>query len=90
MTFALPEDITDAATQLRSFEPQAPKHMKAAMVAAAAQLEGNTRLMAQCAEELEQAATLRVGAADTESRAIEVQRVVRMTILDIATRLRTA
>lgn len=90
MVFERPEDITNNATLLRSYEPQAPKHMKAALIAAAAQLEANTRLMAQSAEELEQVAQLRAGAADTESRALEVQRVVRMTILDIATKLRTA
>lgn len=88
MTFELPEEPTDAASQLRSFEPQAPKQMKAAMIAAAAQLEANTRLMADCAAELEEAAKLRVGFMDSDSRAEQVTRQVRTTLESVAARLR--
>jgi hypothetical protein len=88
MNFQLPEDLTDLATQLRSFEPQAPKHMKGALADAAAQLEANTRLMAQCAEDLETVATLRVGQMDSQSRVDEIARAVRNVIVDVASRLR--
>lgn len=88
MAFQLPEDLTDAASQLRSFEPQAPKHMKAALLSSAAQLEANTRLMAQCAEDLETVSRLRIGAMDSQSRADEVAQAVRNVILDVAARLR--
>ena len=88
MTFELPADPIDAASQLRSLEPQAPKHMKAVMIAAAAQLEAHTRLMADCASELEEAAKLRVGFMDSDSRAEQVTRQVRTTMESVAARLR--
>lgn len=43
----------------------------------------------QCAMALELAADLRSGHMDSESRAQEVQRQVRLTLIDVAARLRT-
>lgn len=54
-----------------------------------AQQQAQRTELEQCAMALELAADLRSGHMDSESRAQEVQRQVRLTLIDVAARLRT-
>lgn len=88
MGFALPADVTDLTVELRNAEAQAPKHIKHLLVQAAQELESLRKLMRDGAEQLELAASLRVGQMDSQSRADEVARQVRLTMQDLAARMR--
>lgn len=93
MGFALPVDTpADTAALLRELEACAPnptpKNIRAVMIQAATELENHKRLFQDAAQELELAASLRVGQMDSQSRADEVSRQVRMTLQQVAARMR--
>lgn len=93
MGFALPADpALDTASLLRELEASAPnptpKSIRAAMIQAASELEDHKKLFQDAAQELELAASLRVGQMDSQSRADEVARQVRMTLTQLARRMR--
>lgn len=95
MGFALPADTpADTATLLRELEACAPnptpKNIRAVMIQAATELEAHQRLFEDAARELDEAAALRVGQMDSQSRADEMARQVRMTMVDLARRMRQA
>ena len=93
MTFELPSTPTDLATELRDLEQNAPnvtpKLIRAALVKAAAEIEGWRFIATRGAEQLEEASALRVGQMDSSSRADEVNRQVRMTLRQVAENLRS-
>lgn len=92
MTFALPAERTDTATLLRDLEQSAPnptpKNIRAAMIQAAQELEDWQKLADDTARQLEEAAKIRIGQMDSHSRADEIQRGVKATMLDLAQRFR--
>lgn len=88
MGFALPADVTDLSTELRSAEAQAPKHIKHLLIQAADEIDDLKRLMHDGAEQLALAASLKVGQMDSQSRADEVARQVRITMQQLAARMR--
>lgn len=88
MKFELAEQHTDLPTTLRELEPQAPKQIKPALIEAAQELERWRNIARECADQLEEAARLKSGLMDSESRQIEVQRQIRMTLEQVAARLR--
>jgi hypothetical protein len=90
--FALPAERTDTATLLRDLEQSAPntvgKAIRAAMIQAAKELEQWQKLANDTARQLEEAANVRISQMDTTSRADEVQRGVKRTMLDLSARFR--
>jgi hypothetical protein len=88
MGFALPADVADLSTELRNAEAQAPKHIKHLLIQAADELHDLKQLMVDGAQQLELAISLRVGQMDSQSRADEVARQVRMTLEQLAARMR--
>lgn len=88
MGFALPDDAVNTAAALRTLEPQAPKSLKAVMIQAATELDDLRRFVSDAAIELEAAAALRIGQMDSQSRADEVSRAVRLTLNSVAARAR--
>lgn len=88
MTFEFPEHCDDTAAALRACESQAPKQMKELVIRAANELEDFHRVSADAARELDEAASLRIGQMDSQSRADEVSRQVRTTLASVASRLR--
>lgn len=88
MQFALPADIPNTAESLRTLEPQAPKSVKAAMLQAADELDAYQRACFESAEALELAATLKAGFMDSDSKHESVAREVRLTLTQIAAKLR--
>lgn len=90
MKFEAPVTVLDTAAALREQEPTAPKALRALMIQAADELDDCHRLMADAGVELELAASLRVGAMDSESKAMEVSKQVRLTLTAVAARLRDA
>lgn len=88
MKFELPEQYPNVATVLRELEPQAPKHIKAVMLQAANELDDFHRIAADAVRELDEAAALRIGMMDSQSRVDEVSRQIRTTLMTIAGRLR--
>lgn len=90
MTFALPDSPTDTASALRELEAQAPKHIKALMIQAAKELEDWHHKAANAVMVLDEANRLRVGQMDSESKAIEINRQVKLAISNVADMLRRA
>ncbi len=88
MQFALPEEIPDTIESLRALEAQAPKSIKAVMLQAADELSAIKRAASESAEALELAATLKAGHMDSDSKHIEVQREIRLTLTQVAAKLR--
>jgi len=91
LAFALPDDTADLAQALEDAEPQAPKAIKPLLLQAARELRTlrTLRTMAgESAEALAIAASLRAGQMDSQSRHDEIANQVRLTLLDVAARLR--
>ncbi len=88
MQFALPEQVPDVAESLRALEAQAPKSLKATMLQAADELVALRRAASESAQALELASTLRAGLNDSESRHEDVQREIRLTLTQVAAKLR--
>lgn len=89
MGFALPvDDVADTAQSLRDLEPQAPKALKAVLIQAANELDDLKRLVRDGAQQLELAASLKVGQMDSQSRADEVATQIRMTMVQLAAQMR--
>ncbi len=92
MTFSLPDQPQDIATYLRELESTCPnvtpKVVKSALITAAKEIEDWRELALTHARTLEEAATLRVGAMDTNSKADEVSRQVRSALAQTASTLR--
>ena len=88
LAFALPDDTTDLAQALEDAEPQAPKAIKPLLIQAARELRALKETAGLCAEQLGIAASLRAGQMDSQSRHDEVARQVRVTLVDVAAKLR--
>lgn len=88
MTFKFDEPIADIAVTLRELEPQAPKHIKAVMLQASAKLDAYQELCRAGARDLEHAASLRIGMMDSQSRADEISRTVRNTMIELARKMK--
>jgi uncharacterized alpha-E superfamily protein len=88
MQFALPEEIPNTVDSLRTLEPQAPKSLKSTMLQAADELAAFRIACEESAAALELAATLKAGAMDSESRHLEVAKEIKLTLTQIAAKLR--
>jgi hypothetical protein len=88
LAFRLPDDSTDLAQALEAAEPQAPKLIKPLLMQAARELRAFKTPISECAEALELAASLRAGQMDSQSRHDEIARQVRLTLTDVAAKLR--
>lgn len=88
LAFALPEDTADLAQALQDAEPQAPKGLKPLLLQAARELRAFKEVAGESAEALELAASLRAGQMDSQSRHDEIARQVRLTLVDVAAKLR--
>lgn len=73
---------------LRHLEPQAPKAIKHAMLCAANELLDHTRMFRHWSEQLELAASIKVGCMDSQNRVDEIQRQVQLTLHTIAAEMR--
>lgn len=89
MSFQLPttDEIT-TSMHLRDIEQNCPKttpkEIRTALLEAAKQLERWEKLGDTAARQLEEAATVRIGQMDSHSRADEIQRGVKSTMLELA------
>lgn len=88
MKFKLPEG-TDSAAALRELEPKLPAQFRDTYLQAINELEERKRFCQEAADELEAAANLRAGQMDSQSRADDVARQVRQTLVSIAARARS-
>ena len=88
MQFALPEDVQNTADSLRALEAQAPKSLKATMLQAANELDAFRRCMEESAQALDLAATLKAGFMDSDSKHQEIAREIRLTLTQVAAKLR--
>lgn len=88
MTFEFPEPSKDTGAALRAAAPQAPKQMKALLIRAANELEDFERVATDAVRELTEAAALKIGMMDSQSRADDVTRQIRTTLTSIAGRFR--
>jgi hypothetical protein len=88
MHFSPPDDSTELAQSLRDAEPQAPKALKPLLIQAAQFIEHIKRVAPELAQSLDVAASMRVGQMDSQSRADEVAREVRLSLQSVSARLR--
>lgn len=88
MQFALPDEIPNTVDSLRALEPQAPKPLKATMLQAADELSAYQLACSESAQALELAATLKAGFMDSDSKHEQVAREIRLTLTQIAAKLR--
>jgi hypothetical protein len=88
MNFAVPEQTTDTATQLRELVPQAPKALKPVLEQAAHELDQWRHLAANAVITLEEAANVRISQMATTSKVEEIQATVRSSLRDLAMQLR--
>ncbi len=88
LAFALPDDTQDLAQALEDAEAQAPKLVKPLLMQAARELRALKECAGVSAEALELAATLKAGQMDSQSRHDEIARQVRLTLVDVAAKLR--
>jgi hypothetical protein len=88
MHFSPPDDSTELAQSLRDAEPQAPKALKPLLIQAAQFIEHIKRVAPELAQSLDVAASMRVGQMDSQSRADEVAREVRLSMQSVSARLR--
>lgn len=82
---------TDTASILRDLEQhtkQLPANVRAAMIQGAKELEDWQRLAQDTARQLDEAANVRISQMATTSAVDEIQRGVKRTMLDLATRFR--
>lgn len=89
MKFELPEEIGDISSALMDLEPQAPKNLKPVIVKAAQDIRNMREVIKTVAMQLEQAAVMRVGQMDSQSRADEVVKIISMTLSTCASSLRS-
>lgn len=88
MQFALPEEALDTVESLRALEAQAPKSLKAVMLQAADELAAIRRAASESAQALELAATLKAGFMDSDAKHAEVAKEIRLTLTQVAAKLR--
>lgn len=88
MHFSPPDDTSELAHSLRDAEPQAPKALKPLLIQAAQFIEHIKRVAPELAQSLDVAAAMRVGQMDSQSRADEVAREVRLSMQSVSARLR--
>jgi hypothetical protein len=91
MTFKLDDAPPDLAATLRELEAEERKlspRARALLVLSATMLESQRSLLEDAAKELEEAAGLKIGMMDSQSRADDVSRQVRATLVTLATRIR--
>ena len=88
MQFALPDEIPNTIDSLRALEAQAPKPLKATMLQAADELSSYKLACYESALALELASTLKAGHMDSETKHLEVAREIRLTLTQVAARLR--
>lgn len=88
MKFEVPVTVANTADALRDSEATAPKHLKALLIQAANELEDYRKLIDDAGLELELAGSLRIGAMDSESRAMDVAKQVSLTVKSVAERMR--
>jgi hypothetical protein len=88
MHFSPPDDSTELAQSLRDAEPQAPKALRPLLIQAAQFIEHIKRVAPELAQSLDVAASMRVGQMDSQSRADEVAREVRLSLQSVSARLR--
>ena len=90
MTFKLADMIPDIAATLRDYEMQTnlklPTGVRQAMIAAADRLDEQRKLLEDVATELDSAAALKIGMMDSQSRADEVTRCIRGTLVGLSAR----
>lgn len=87
LAFKLPDDV-DTAQALRDIEQRLPKQHRALILQAASELAAVKETAALCAELLDIAASLRAGQMDSQSRHDEIAIQVRLTLADVAAKLR--
>lgn len=91
MTFKLEDAPTDLAAILRELEAEERKlspTTRSLLILAATTLEDQRKLIEDAANELEEAASLKIGMMDSQSRADDVSRQVRTTLVTLAARMR--
>lgn len=88
MSFVLAEESPSVVASLRALEPQAPKPLKAAMLQGADYIDALERAAFESAAALELAATLKAGFMDSDAKHAEVQREIRLTLTQVAAKLR--
>jgi hypothetical protein len=92
VSFGLPPAPADTASYLRDLEQNCakttPKEVRAALLRAAQELEDWQRLGLDTANQLDEAANVRIGQMDSHSRVDEIQRGVLATMRDLAARFR--
>jgi hypothetical protein len=94
MTFALADPMTppDLVDHLRELEQTAKRadlaEVRGALIAAAVEIEHWRAIATSAAEQLEEAARLRIGTMDSQSRVDDVTRQVKSTLTQVAHELR--
>lgn len=88
VTFAFEEQPLSLAASLRAAEPQAPKQMKTLLIQAAEHIDHLSPVLREVVASLDEAAQLRVGAMDSDSRAQEISTSQTQAIRQAADRLR--
>lgn len=88
MTFTLPEKIPNLPDALFEAEAKAPVALKTLLIQAANELQSYHRICFESARELEEAAALRAGQHDSDSKRDDVQKQARLTMTRVATRLK--
>lgn len=88
MKFEVPVTVLNVSDALREQESMAPKSLRALLIQAADELDDYRKLIDDAGLELELAASLRVGAMDSESKAMDVSKQVSATIRSVAQRMR--
>jgi len=90
MKFKLADMIPDIASTLRDYEMQTnlklPIGVRQAMVAAADRLDDQRKLLEDVVTELDNAAALKVGQMDSQSRVDDVTRSIRGTLVGLSAR----
>lgn len=90
MVFKLPDTVPDIAATLRDYEMQTnlklPIGVRQAMIAAADRLDDQRTLLEDIVTELDAAAALKVGFMDSQSRADEVARNIKATLIGLSSR----
>lgn len=97
MSFTLPaaqytDQRPDVEAMLRDTEQNCPKttpkDVRAALLAGADEIKRWRVLAQDTSRQLEEAASVRIGQMDSQSRVAEIQRGVKQTMLDLAVRFR--
>lgn len=89
MKFKLPDDSVDTAATLRELEENAPPPIRSVLIKAAQELEYAKKIAIEMVAVLDEAASLRIGQMDSQSRADEVLRQIHHALQHVAAQLRT-